>query len=188
MNLGEQYVSKTNKMTAKKEEEEYNTIYNYLVNEDSGLVGMIAYALYKGEKIEYCKKITESKGKVDIEDIQNFHIAAHIRKDEYYERAVTLFRDLTNVLIENKIKEEKTLIETMIKKVVSPKGVTSWLRNITQSVIASLVYTIVVFGILLCIWFYNSGQKEKTSSQIKNMAKSTLHISEKDSLNKNLNQ
>lgn len=123
-------------------ERNYNFIYKELVNNDEDLVGMIAYSLYKNEKIKYLQKLKEEKGTICEDDVKNFHIVSQLRVKDYEDKAISLFTEVVNDIIEKKVRLTEELIKDVVEKTASPKGFINWARVITQNVLATFIYTI----------------------------------------------
>jgi hypothetical protein len=165
-----------NPKVSNKGNKKYSYIYQELVNDDDDLVGMIAYALYKSEKVKYIKKITSEREEVTESEIENYNIASKIRIKDYEEKALTLFTDFIDDVIDRKVKMSREVIQEAIEKTASPKGFINWARSITQSFIGAVIYTIFISVILLIVWFNNSGEKQRTEKLIIDKAKTELHI------------
>ena len=154
----------------------YNYIYKELVEHEYDLTGMIAYSLYKSEKIKYIKKIKEQRGEVTDKEVENYHISSKIRIEDYKERATNLFAAFCDDLIDDKVRMSEDIIEKIIVKTASPKGWENWLRSISQSFLGALIYTIIVSSILLGVWFYNSGNADSTKEFLKDSGKQILNL------------
>lgn len=156
------------------ESKKYNYIYQELVDNDNDLVGMIAYALYKNEKIKYIKKITEESGSISDTQIDNYNTSSMIRIDDYENKAINLFTEFINTIIDKKVRLSEELIKEVVEKTASPKGFVNWARVITQNIISAFIYTVIIGSILLYVWFMNSGEKLKTENMVKNKIKELI--------------
>lgn len=165
-----------NKEKISNKNRKYNYIYEELVKDDNDLTGMIAYSLYKSEKIKYLKKLSESGHEISDRDINNFHTASKIRIKDYEEKSLNLFTDFIDDIIDRKVKMSNEMIKEVVENTASPKGLINWARAITQSVIGAVIYTLIVSIILFFVWFKNSGQEEKTKNKIIKESKELLHI------------
>lgn len=58
---------------AQKRVRHQNDIFTKLIEHDEDLIGMIAYANYKFDKLDYCKKISSTKGTITQKDIIAFY-------------------------------------------------------------------------------------------------------------------
>lgn len=154
-------------------EREYNYIYEKLVSDSSDFTGMVAYALYKKEKIDYLKKLKEKNGNISDDDVSNFHIASDVRLESYTKEAVSLTTDFVNDLIDRKVKMSKELITEIVDKKAGPKGFINWSRVITQNIIAAIIYTLGIYILLMFVWFKNSGNENLAKDKLK---KSTNHF------------
>lgn len=77
--------------------------FSRLVEEDSDIIGMIAYTLYKREKIEWINAFTTSHGleptDTDIRDYFNILTDKDAKIDEYRKRAETIMQEIINEVI-----------------------------------------------------------------------------------------
>lgn len=129
----------------------YNNIYSKLVEDETDIVGHIAYALYKSDKIKYIEnsKAKNNGAELSEDDLVPFHDISSM--DESIERykiqaLQILQRFLDNVLKESAedIKEEyirshNEHIEKIVKK-YSQK----WWQNVIWSVLAAFVFALIV--------------------------------------------
>jgi len=78
------------RMERQRETSRYSFVYNALVEEEDDFVGLVAYSIYKKEKILYVRRFEEkNKRPPTPEELQEFHAQAHDRIDQYKDLATT---------------------------------------------------------------------------------------------------
>lgn len=96
-------------------EKSYNFIYSQLVKPENGLVGLIAYAIYKQHKIEFITNIQEKEGREPtIEECNAFFTASTTQSqlNKYINDAQSILSDV----VVNTTKEELEQYESDILK------------------------------------------------------------------------
>lgn len=132
----------------------YSKVYRLLVNGEDDLVGQIAYAIYKQQKIDKITRFTtaHSRPPRDI-DLASFmeEVETENQRRFYKERAVSILRDFLEQSLTTEVngiqKQLKAEYDTKINellKSLSPKGF--W-YGVWQGVLASFIF--FAAGILL---------------------------------------
>lgn len=86
----------------------YNFIYEKLVSAPDDIVGMIAYSLYKKEKVEYVRSFTKQYGRApEDQDLQSFHVSSNTqaRLSGYGVEAKEIAREFLEIALEEKVEE-----------------------------------------------------------------------------------
>lgn len=86
----------------------YNFIYEKLVSADDDIIGMIAYSLYKREKVEYIRNFkTKYKRDPEDSDLQSFHISSNTeaRLSGYGVQAKEIAREFLEIALAEKVEE-----------------------------------------------------------------------------------
>lgn len=85
-----------------------NKVYSEFVDEDTDLVGMIAYSIYKGEKIAFIEKLKmESKSEEEKDVlIDSFSNEAIEKKQDYFEKAFKIAENFADALFKDVVDEE----------------------------------------------------------------------------------
>ena len=146
----------------------YNYIYSKLAEDKGDIIGHIAYALYKEDKIEYITKFkNEHNGQEPTEEeLKPFNSISSTESnlDKYKFIASHI---LQSFLI-NSLEETKKDIEDNINKnhlalmddVIKPIKPLPWwrcyLRGIIQSVLGAFVFMILVCGLIFVLDFSNN--------------------------------
>lgn len=140
----------------------YNHIYNRLVEEKGDLIGYIAYALYKDEKIEYITRFKEEHGKdPDEEDLKRFHdiTSTEASVDRYrYVASGILQSFLDNTLESTRTQIEDNLnrnhielLRKAIKPIEPPSKGWSYFHGIMQSVAGAFLFMILMCALVFLL-------------------------------------
>lgn len=136
----------------------YNFIYSKLVAGPGDLVGLIAYGLYKREKIEFIAgfKGDHSKDPGDL-DLAAFHSFTNTesRLETYRSQAEEILASFSQKMLEEKTRElqdeyENTLIEELKKAQPFWKGV-------GQNLVSSVATLAIIALFFLIIWSVRFG-------------------------------
>lgn len=137
-------------MTEARERERYSFIYNDLVSDELDLVGLIAYAIYKREKIAVVRCFKEEHGREpEPKELKNFHCQAAANLEQYKRLAEYALSELCETLIGQEIEEQeerfrkkkKRLKEAADKRIVQELAKfnpPAW-KPVLQGVVASLL-------------------------------------------------
>lgn len=141
----------------------YNNIYSRLVEGKGDIIGHIAYALYKDDKIEYISHFKkEHEGKEPDEDeLKPFNdissTESSIQKYKYIASGI-LQSFLDNTLEETKsqIEEELNrnhiaLIKETIKPITPPSKKMAYFRGVIQSVIGAFIFMIIMCALVFFV-------------------------------------
>lgn len=141
-----------------RENSKYNFIYNKLVTNKDDLVGMVAYTIYKNEKITYIKNYElEYGGKSPSEeDLHIFHKSSCDRVEYYKELAINRVSSFVDALqVEQKEQLEKVYKDRLIEELKNSKpGILSQLFYSTASAVLS---SIIILVLMLCFTVYTIG-------------------------------
>ena len=146
----------------------YSFIYSQLVEDRADIIGHIAYALYKEDKIEYIAKFKqENEGKEPTEeDLKPFSTISSTESSLYKYKFVASC--ILQTFITNSLEESKMDVEDSINKnhlalmgeVIKPiKPAPMWkcyLHGITQSVLGALLFMMLLCGLLFILEFSNN--------------------------------
>jgi hypothetical protein len=98
----------TSDVDATTEENSYNSIYEKLVESEDDINGMIAYALYKREKIEFIRGSLSKYSRPPNEaERESFHLSSNTdaRLNAYKIQAGVIAREFLEISLEEKVKE-----------------------------------------------------------------------------------
>lgn len=126
-------------------------MYSNLVNGPDDFIGLVAYSIYKQEKIDYIRSFEEKHGKSPKpEELIEFHQIAQSRLESYKELATGHVNDFCqSVCQEYGLELNRTYEEKLLKAKCF-----GWGAAITQSVIGSIFGAIAV-GVLVVLLLYS---------------------------------
>lgn len=162
----------------------YNFIYKQLVSDESDIVGHVAYALYKYNKIEYIEKFKqEHNGESPTEsDLKPFHDISSTPSsiDRYKSKAGTIVNDFLNIALDETVKQiqEEYIInqERHLKNVIEPlkpksKFVLFW-KGVLQSILGAFIFAIIVAAFAFINSYNRSDDSIETGQKIEQMIES----------------
>lgn len=155
----------------------YNYIYKKLVQGPNDVVGALAYALYKQEKIAYVTDWTEANGRAPIDsELIEFHRMTNMpqRIAAYKQEANTLLQEFLDdalfIVLQERNKEmqegflaqQLSGISNQINARASEHRRSLAKRNgfwtgVGQNVVAGVVTTLIAFGFVLAAWMWTEG-------------------------------
>ena len=119
-------------------------IFSALVQDDSDLVGHVAYALYKREKLKFCEAESKRTGNaVTQQSIDAFILSCNLdtRIASYRSEAERLLEQMTEYVLADAIEQVKDeQREIFVRKLAEGK---SWTRSIAENFIGSVVVALV---------------------------------------------
>ena len=143
----------------------YNYIYSQLVEDRADIIGHIAYALYKEDKIEYITKFKQENGNIELteEDLKPFNTISSTQSslDKYRFVAACIMQTfLSNTLDESKKDVEDymnqnhlALMEDIIKPIKPIPIWKSYMHGIIQSVIGAFVFMLLLCSLIFLLNF-----------------------------------
>ena len=140
----------------------YNYIFKKLVDDETDLIGLVAYGLYKNNKIEYLENFKVKNGREPTEDeLEHFneHSCTDSSLSNYIKVAETNINDLMNETVYQEVEKQKNEFfnnqTTEIKKIVSDlKPKSPWDgfgMRVLQSFISSILVASLVFFIIFIL-------------------------------------
>lgn len=141
----------------------YNHIYNLLVDEKGDLIGYIAYALYKDEKIEYISRFKEENGgkEPSEDDLKRFHDITST--DSSVNRYKYIASGILQSFLDNTLESTRTQIEEnlnrnhvellrkAIKPIEPPSKPWAYFHGIMQSVLGAFVFMIIMCALVFLL-------------------------------------
>lgn len=176
----------------------YNYIYKKLVENSTDIVGHIAYALYKEDKIKYIAKYKEEhQGQEPNEqDLEPFHNISCLdgSLERYRLMATTVLQSFLNYSLEESTKEiEDQCVNShkqMLKEVVDPLKPISKFRQfwsgVLQSIVGAFIFALILAAIGF-ITFFKTNDINISFTSNEN-SKSIEKIVSQDSVNTNAQQ
>lgn len=145
---------------------DYNRVYEKLVESDKDYVGMLAYSIYKKQKQEFIKeyRLSNNGERPKEVDIKNFHSLAiqQTQLEMYRKQATDLTQGLTNAIINSK----KTDIKDFIDGHLNNKGFKHYMFGVSQNLVANVLWLIVIGIVAFILWSLDHGPFETIKSII----------------------
>lgn len=141
----------------------YNYIYSHLVEGKGDIIGHIAYALYKDEKIEYISRFKkEHEGREpDEDDLKPFNDISSTENsiDKYKYIASRILQSfLDNTLEETKLQIEEelnknhiALIKETVKPLIPPTKKSAYFHGVMQSIIGAFIFMIIMCALVFIV-------------------------------------
>jgi hypothetical protein len=144
----------------------YNYIYSQLVEDKADIIGHIAYALYKEEKIEYITKFKQDHGiEPNEDDLKPFNTISSTQSslDRYKLVASCIMKEFLSNTLEESMKDMEEWMNqnhlTQIGKVIDPIKPPSdsiwkrYMHGILQSILGSFLFMILLCGLIFILKF-----------------------------------
>lgn len=126
--------------------------FGLLVQDDTDLVGHVAYALYKRDKIKFCDAELARTGQAATSDAVDAFIRAcnlDTRVSSYRSEAERLLEQMTEYVLEDAIETiKRESQDELLEKLAQGK---SWLRAIAENVVGSIVVALIWATIVLVV-------------------------------------
>lgn len=130
---------------------DYNKIYEALAGEQGDILGLIAYGIYKREKIAYIKRFVDGKGRNPTEDeLRSFHDESMFRMESYRKLASSEVQSLYN-----QIGAEQA--EEMFRQIAGSLDATlrdlrpKWFAGVWQGAVGNVIFTVGLFVLLMLV-------------------------------------
>lgn len=143
-------------------------IFSLMVQHDNDVVGLVAYSLYKQEKIDFIASRSEDCTDADI-DAFCHSVKRPNRLENYRERATQILARMQEELfaeqaaeMERRYQEE---LNDAIAKLPAHRPVKEWFRHLFQHVVGSMLATVLLVVLLLTALGWKQGAV-KTLEQI----------------------
>jgi len=146
---------KASNVDATAEDNSYNFIYEKLVEPDGDINGMIAYALYKREKIEFIRSILSKYSRAPTEEERkSFYVSSNTdaRLNAYRIQAGVIAREFLEISLEEKVKEiEDKWQEGYLQGQIGSdlKEIKRFGPGVLQGVVSSWIFSFSVALVLL---------------------------------------
>ena len=141
-------------MATQKETPRYSFIYNALVEGPDDFIGLVAYSIYKKEKIAYVRRFEEKNGRSpEPSELQDFHGQAHGRLEQYKELATAHVADFYDSIYKAQSESLEQEYHQKLKDDLK-QARTSWFAGVCQSLIGSFLYSILI-GVIAVLLLYS---------------------------------
>lgn len=141
----------------------YNYIYSNLVEDNNDIVGHIAYALYKADKIHFIEnfKKDNSGNEPDEKDLKPFHDTTSCpgNLERYKLTAIHILQNFTNDTLHEMIQEieqdainrNKDELLKIVEPLKPPGLMKSYFHGALQSLIGAFAFMIIIAGLLFFV-------------------------------------
>lgn len=143
------------------EQPKYNYIFKKLVEDNNDIIGSVAYAFYKQQKLEYIERYNKEHGHdPDDKAIADFHIMSGSDSAiaAYKKQAESVFNEVLDSLYEQHIKArldeavEETKQSVLMREIENISSLKSMALN---GLVGGIVSAVLVALLTLVIWFSN---------------------------------
>lgn len=144
----------------------YNFIYRQLVDDDNDILGIIAYSLYKRQKIEFIENFKKKYGQEPQEaDFKSFNefSSSDLQLNSYINEASALAKTfLDSSLAEEAAVLDKQYSDESTAKIKAAKP--SFWFGVWQGVVASFIFVILVGILVFFTWSLKQGPRQAIES------------------------
>lgn len=144
------------------EEGGYNFIYTELVKNEDDILGIIAYSLYKRQKIEFIKGFKNKHGRDPADaDLSHFHEVSNsgFQLQAYRNQADKLAQDFLTISLETRAEELEQYYETKVANEIKSYKPNYWL-GVSQGVVASVIFVLLLGVLVIFTWSLNQGPRQ----------------------------
>jgi|SRR5471032_476805 len=141
---------------------EYNFIYNRLVEDESDVLGGVAYAVYKRQKIEYVERIQKNTDRLPNElELMFFHEHSNsgMQIESYKGQAMELVKSFLDTALSEEMKDLSDLYSDKSRQEVSKLKPRFWF-GVAQSVVGSVAFVFAVGALVMFTWSLNQGPRQ----------------------------
>ncbi len=140
----------------------YNYIYRELVTNENDILGIIAYSLYKRQKIEYIQGFKSRNGaEPSNEDLVPFHDISNSlsQLESYRNQASQLAQDFLDITLETQAEQlEKYYAGKAGDEIRNAKP--GFWAGVAQSVVGSVLFVFLLGCLVFFTWSLNQGPKQ----------------------------
>ena len=130
-----------------------HTTYSALVQNNADLVGHVAYALYKRDKLKFCESFEVKHSRAASEDELSAFIHTcnlEARLNGYRAEAEKLLETMAEFQLEEAVKEiDRQKTEELARKLSESK---SWLRSIAEAIVGSIVVALIWGALIFAVY------------------------------------
>ncbi|MBE6239768.1 MAG: hypothetical protein E7113_06990 [Bacteroidales bacterium] len=164
---------------------QYNHIYSKIVEDDTDVIGHIAYGLYKKQKINHIAQKKDGDDSKHLSEEDWMHFNEITCTDENIQRYRLQATEILQNFVDDALKETIKQIESDTKKnqseilssIIEPIKPKGWWHGVWQSVVGAIIFMFLAAGV---VFFASLSEKEYTitfggsgSAKIKETAKTT---------------
>lgn len=141
---------------------DYNFIYTRLVGSETDILGVIAYSVYKRQKIEYIEAIRRKHDRrPDERELASFHALTNssTQLDSYNQQAAALARAFLASAISEEAKNLALHYEEDAKQKLAKFKLGFW-AGVAQSIVGSAGFVLLLGVLVIFTWSLNQGPRQ----------------------------
>ena len=135
---------------------QYNHIYSQIVEDDTDVIGHIAYALYKEQKIKFIEKKKDGDAERHLSEADWQHFNEVTCTEENIQRYRLQATEILQNFVDDALREIIKQIESDAKKnqadilteIVEPLKPKGWWNGVWQSVVGAAIFMIIAAGLV----------------------------------------
>lgn len=140
----------------------YNYIYKELVESEDDILGIIAYSLYKRQKIEYIRNFKDKTGNNPADkDLVPFHDVSNSASqlESYRNQASQLAQNFLDISLSTEAQRLEKYYADKANEEIKSVRPGFWI-GVWQSVVGSVVFVSLVGFLVFFTWSLNQGPKQ----------------------------
>lgn len=143
-------------------------VFDSLVETKDDFVGMVAYTLYKRQKVEWIEEFKESNGRPptlqDIEAGFGSVCSMSSQREAYIDQAITLIDEFLDQALSEKVQQatQEVTRSELVKAVKKPM----W-KSVLENLIASGITSLVIIGAIGALWVTSQGPERLVKDTIR---------------------
>lgn len=130
-------------------------------NEDD-ILGIIAYSLYKRQKIEFVKSFEARHGRAPTDaDLSHFHEVSNseFQLQAYRNQTDKLAQDFLTITLETRAEELEKYYDAKLTSEIKRYRPSFWL-GVSQGVVASVIFVLLLGVLVIFTWSLNQGPRQ----------------------------
>ena len=140
----------------------YNHIYTELVQDENDILGVLAYSLYKRQKIEYIRALKQKTGNepMDVELVP-FHDFSNSpsQLESYRNQASQLANNFLEISLQTQAEQVERYYDAKASAEIRNARPGFWL-GVGQSVIGSAAFVLLLGFLVFFTWSLNQGPRQ----------------------------
>lgn len=145
-------------MAEERKRDRYSFIYNDLVENEQDFVGLVAYSIYKKEKIQHIQSLEKNWRRApDPNELEDFNNMAATRLEQYRELATLRVNKFCQDILAQAIEEYEQGMQSEMREAVKKLKPVSWWVGFSQSLAASVVYSLLIGALITFLVYSQKG-------------------------------
>lgn len=145
-------------MAEERKRDRYSYIYNDVVENEQDFVGLVAYSIYKKEKIQYIRSLEKKLGRSpEPSELEDFNDQAAKRLEQYRELATQRVNKFCEDILGQAIEDHEQMMQSEMREAVKKLKPVSWWVGFCQSLTASVVYSLLIGALITFLVYSQKG-------------------------------